>query len=545
MKNISFLWRFDKFQQAVIRSHYEDGGNAPRPASIRCRTREPEAVTAVPVGPLGVPRWAALQPRRDALVIDGIRHSFGQLYANASRGAQLLADLGVGAGERVGLAMRNRIEYLEINLAAWLREAVIVPFAYRSTSDELNYLVADAGMSVLFVEEDGAHSSTSVPSYTWRDWTRRIPEYPSLAPSAGAPPLVERVLAYTSGTTGRPKSLRRADSPDGSTVHDPGAWMEQFPVDFATGIHLCVAPMYHAQPRLFTHAALDWGHTVVMMRGFDAETALKLIDRERVTSISMAPIHFVRILKLGPELVGRYDLSSVRFVVHSASPVAPALKRQIIDLFPDAVWEMYGGAEGTFTIIGPDEWLKNPGSVGRSTPGRDIRILDTAGNPLPIGAVGRVFRREPDPARRFVYVDAPEATAAAWQGEWFTIGEMGYLDEGQYLFLTDRVKDMIVRGGVNISSSEIEAVLCEHPDVQDAAVIGIPDDDYGEAVLAVVEAKGQIDTDDVLAHCRTRLAPDKCPSRIDVVETLPREPTGKLRKRLLRETYWKSVSRAI
>jgi long-chain acyl-CoA synthetase len=502
-------------------------------------------VTGDSTGPLGVPRWAALHPDRDAVVVDGIRYSYGQLYANATRGAQLLADLGVGPGARVGLAMRNRIDYLEINLAAWLRGAVMVPFAYRSTAAEVDYLVQDAGMSVLFIEDDGARSSTPVQTLTWRDWTRRIGLYPSLAPRADAPPLVERVVAYTSGTTGRPKSLRRADSPDGSSVHDPGPWLAQFPVDFSTGIHLCVAPMYHAQPRLFTHAALDWGHTVVMVHGFDAETALELVEREHVTSISMAPIHFVRILKLGPERISRYDLSSVRFVVHSASPVAPALKRQIIALFPNAVWEMYGGTEGTFTIIGPDEWLNKPGSVGRSTPGRDISILDEAGNPQPAGVVGRVFRHEPDPARRFVYVGDLEVTAAAWQGEWFTIGEMGYLDEDQYLFLTDRVKDMIVRGGVNISSSEVEAVLAEHPDVHDVAVIGMPDDDYGEAVLAIVEAHGPINTADVLTYCRARLASDKCPGRIDVVEALPREPTGKLRKRFLRETYWKAAGRAI
>jgi long-chain acyl-CoA synthetase len=509
------------------------------------RTRKAGAVTDNPTGPLGVPRWAALFPDRDAVVIDGVRHSFGQLYANATRGAQLLSDLGVGAGARVGLAMRNRIEYLEINLAAWLCDAATVPFAYKSTSEELDYLVDDADMSVLFVEDDGARGSTPVPTITWGEWTKRIGRYPGLAPGAHASPLVERVIAYTSGTTGRPKALRRNGSPDGATTQDPGPWLQQFPVDSSTGIHLCVAPMYHAQPRLFTHAALDWGHTVVMMRGFDARTALELIERERVTSISMAPIHFVRILKLGPEVINAYDLSSVRFVVHSASPVSPGVKQEIIRLFPNAVWEMYGGTEGTFTIIGPDEWLKKPGSVGRSTPGRDISILDDSGNPMPTGVVGRVFRHEPDPARRFIYADAPGATAEAWHGEWFTIGEMGYLDEDQYLYLTDRVKDIIVRGGVNISSSEVEAVLAEHPDVHDAAVIGIPDDDYGEAVLAVVEADGPIDTAGVLAHCRARLASAKCPGRIDVVESLPREPTGKLRKRFLRESYWQSAGRAI
>ncbi len=189
-------------------------------------------------------------------------------------------------------------------------------------------------------------------------------------------------------------------------------------------------------------------------------------------------------------MIDHYDLSTVRFVVHSASPVAPAVKREIMEIFPGALWEMYGGTEGTFTIIGPDEWLRKPGSVGRTTPGRDISILDPDGNPLPAGEVGAIFRHEPDPALRFEYAGAPEATARAWRGEFFTLGEMGYLDDDGYLYLTDREKDMIVRGGENVSSTEVEAVLIDHPLVRDVAVIGIPDDEYGEAVLAVVEANG-------------------------------------------------------
>lgn len=496
-------------------------------------------------GALGVGQWAALAPERDAVVIDQTRCTFGELYANAARGAQLLGQLGVGCGSRVGLAMRNRIQYIEINLAAWLCGAVMVPFAYRSTPDEIDYLVEDAGMTVLFVEDDGARSTKGLTTLTSSEWSARISALPSVAPSVDEAPLVERVLSYTSGTTGRPKSLRRNDSPDGYSLQEPGPWLEQFPVDFTTGVHLCVAPMYHSQPRLFTHAALDWGHTVVMMRGFDALTALQLIERERVTWTSMAPIHFVRILKLGARVINDFDLSSVRFVVHSASPVAPGIKRQIMELFPGAVWEMYGGTEGTFTIIGPDEWLKKPGSVGRSEPEREISILDDAGRPVPAGVVGRVFRQEPDPARRFRYAGAPEATTSAWHGDLFTIGEMGYLDEDRYLFLTDRAKDMIVRGGVNIATSEVEAVLLDHPEVADAAVIGVPDDEYGEAVLAIVEPRAALDADSVIAFCQARLAPDKCPSRIDVVDVLPREPTGKVRKRLLRETYWKAAGRAI
>jgi long-chain acyl-CoA synthetase len=502
-------------------------------------------VSRQPSGPLGVARWAALQPDRTALVFDDGRHSFADLHAAATRGAALLAELGVGAGDRVGLAMRNRLEYIQISLAVWLREAVLVPVAYRSPPDELDYLADDAGMSALFCEQDGARPSRGLPALTWAEFAARSSSYAAEPPDADAPPLPQRVLPYTSGTTGRPKALKRAGSPQGISAHDPGPWLEQFPVDFRTGVHLCVAPMYHAQPRLFTHAALDWGHTVVMMRGFEAAHALRLVEQERVTWISMAPIHFVRILKLGREVIDRHDLSTVRFVVHSASPVAPSVKQRIIEIFPGAVWEMYGGTEGTFTVIGPDEWQAKPGSVGRTTSGRDISILDDDGRSLPAGEVGRVFRHEPNPDLRFVYSGAPEATAAAWHGDLFTIGEMGYLDDDGYLFLTDRVKDMIVRGGVNISSSEIEAVVLDHPSVHDAAVIGVPDDEYGEAIVAVVEGPGPIDEEAVLSFCRGRLAPEKCPMRIDVVDALPREPTGKLRKRYLRDSYWKATGRAI
>ncbi len=362
-------------------------------------------------GAFGVPRWAALRPSVDALVNEDGRVTFAELHAGATRGAGLLADLGIGAGDRVGLAMRNRLEYLEVNLAAWMRGAVMVPFAYRSTQDELDYLVDDASLSIVFNEPDGAQPRHGIPSLTWSEFTNRLRGYDAAPATADAAPLDERVLPYTSGTTGRPKALRRAGFPDGISTQNPQAWLEQFPIASSDGVHLCVAPMYHAQPRLFTHAALDWGHTVVMMRSFDAETALALIERERVTWTSMAPIHFVRILKLGRDVIDRYDLSTVRFVVHSASPVSVAVKREIMEIFPDALWEMYGGTEGTFTIIGPDEWQQKPGSVGRTTAGRDISILDAEGNSLPAGEVGAIYRHEPDPALRFEYTGAPEATA--------------------------------------------------------------------------------------------------------------------------------------
>jgi long-chain acyl-CoA synthetase len=494
---------------------------------------------------LGVPRWAALRPDVAALVTEDGRTTFAELWAGASRGAQLLGELGIQRGDRVGIAMRNRLQYLEINLAVWSVGAVMVPFAYRSTQDELDYMVEDARMSVVFVEEDGIRPTNGIRSLTWLEFTERSANYVAPKPTPDAEPLEERVLPYTSGTTGRPKAIKRFGFPEGISTHDPYSWLAQFPIASTDGIHLCVAPLYHAQPRLFTHAALDWGHTVVMMRSFDAETALKLIERERVTWISMAPIHFVRILKLGRQVIDRYDLSTVEFVVHSASPVSPTVKHQMMEILPDALWEMYGGTEGTFTIIGPDEWLRKPGSVGRTEPGRDIAILDPEGTSLPAGQVGAVFRHEPDPALRFEYVGAPEATARAWRGEYFTLGELGYLDGDGYLYLTDREKDMIIRGGENVSSQEVEAVLIQCPLVRDVAVIGLPDDEYGEVVLAVVEADAETDVQALAAFCRERLSREKCPTRIDVVQALPREPTGKLRKRYLREAYRKDQDHAV
>jgi long-chain acyl-CoA synthetase len=495
-------------------------------------------------GPLGVPRWAALRPDADAYVGEDGRCSFSALYAGAAAGAALLADLGVGPGDRVGLALRNRRQYIEISLAAWMRDAILVPFGYRSTRDEMEYLAADARLSVVVREEDGAEPR-GVTSLTWAEFERRAASYEIPPPRADAAPLVERVLPYTSGTTGRPKSLRRHGFPDGVSVQDPGSWLSQFPMGFSEGVHLCVAAMYHAQPRLFTHAALDWGHTVVMMRHFDPEAALRLIEVERVTWISMAPIHFVRMLKLGRDAIDRYRRSTVGFIVHSASPVSVAVKREMLELFPGALWEMYGGTEGTFTVIGPDEWLAKPGSVGRTTPGRDLSIRDVDGRPVPPGEVGVIYRHEPDPALRFEYAGDPGATRKAWQGEYFTLGDMGYLDQDGYLYLTDRSKDLIVRGGVNIYSAAVEAVLIDHPDVLDVAVIGIPDDEYGEAVLAVIESATRPDPAVLIDFCRSRLSPDKCPSAIEYVDALPREPTGKLRKRYLRDQYWKGRERAI
>jgi long-chain acyl-CoA synthetase len=310
-----------------------------------------------------------------------------------------------------------------------------------------------------------------------------------------------------------------------------------FEVARSEEVHLVCGPLYHSAPLGFSDYALILGQTVVLMERFDAEEVLALIARERVTWSMMVPIHFIRILALPAEVRARYDLSSMRRILHAAAPCPPEVKRAIIDVFPgDVVWEFYGMTEARVTVIAADEWLRRPGSVGRPMPGTDVAILDEEGNELPSGQTGIIYVRPP--GARFEYAGDPDKTARAWREDFFTVGDMGYLDEDGYLFLTDRHQDMIISGGSNVYPAEVEAVLHRHPSVADVAVIGVPDDEWGEAIMAIVEARGDLDPEELIAFSREHLAHYKCPRTVDIVAKLPREPNGKIRKRDLRAPYW-------
>jgi long-chain acyl-CoA synthetase len=289
------------------------------------------------------------------------------------------------------------------------------------------------------------------------------------------------------------------------------------------------------------------GATVVVMERFDAEHCLALIDRERVTTTSMVPAHFVRILALPEEVRARYDVSSLRRVLHAAAPCPPDVKRRIMAYFPkDSVWEFYGATEGPGTIISPDEWERKPGSVGLPWPGVAIRVLDETGAECRPGEVGTIYIA-PFEGRGFRYHNDAEKTAESYRDGLFTVGDMGYLDEDGYLFIADRKHDMVISGGVNIYPAEVEATIAAHPDVVDVAVFGVPDDEWGESLLAMVEPfPGALLTpEDVDAWCRAQLARYKCPRRIELVDELPRDPNGKVVKRRLREPYWVGRERRV
>jgi long-chain acyl-CoA synthetase len=281
------------------------------------------------------------------------------------------------------------------------------------------------------------------------------------------------------------------------------------------------------------------------MDHFDAEESLRLIAEKRVTWSHMVPINFIRILALPDETHAEHDVSTIKRIMHAAAPCPVDVKRRVMEFFPpDTVWEYYGMTEGLATIISPAEWLAKPGSVGRTAPNLELSILDDDGNALPPGEVGVIYV-SPMGGVKFSYAGAPEKTAEAWRGDRYTVGDMGYLDADGYLFLTDRRQDMIISGGANIYPAEVEATLFRHPAVGDCSVIGIPDDEWGEAVLAVVEPRAPVSADELIAFCRDNLAHYKCPRVIKFVTELPRDPNGKVRKRELRDPYWAGRTRKI
>ena len=354
------------------------------------------------------------------------------------------------------------------------------------------------------------------------------------------------MMVYTSGTTGRPKGVRR---PLGN-----GDLMPQLETMIAVtlgehpdhGVHLVSGPLYHRGPNIPAISALHAGQTLVLIDRWEPEQALQLIEEHRVTTGFMVPTMFHRLLALPGEVRARYDTSSLQRVIHSAAPCPVEVKRAMIEWWGPVIYESYGATEGGGTTVGPLDWLRKPGTVGRPWSGAEVHVFDDAGHPCPPGVAGRVFVKSASPA--FMYHQDWDKTLGSRMGDLITLGDIGYLDDEGFLFLCGRQSDMIISGGVNVYPAEIEAVLLVHPEVRDAGVIGIPDDEWGERVHAVVQLYPDAEPDAgprLLAHCRRHLAAYKCPRSIEFREDLPRTEAGKLYKRRIRDEYWTDSGRQI
>ena len=353
-------------------------------------------------------------------------------------------------------------------------------------------------------------------------------------------PLRGSMMLYTSGTTGRPKGVYRQVNEADVPLWDDGIWDYRPGKDRA----LVTGPAYHAAPLYFDiRMPLASGVGIVMMDKWDAEETLALIERHGVTHTHMVATMFHRLLDLPAASRNRYDLASLRLLVHGAAPCPVHVKQAMIDWLGPVVWEYYAATEGgNEYFVGSEEWLKKPGTVGKAPAPHLSCVLDDAGNPLPAGEVGTVYLRAPDEGR-FEYYKDSEKTAGSYRGDYFTLGDLGYLDEDGYLFLTGRSAELIISGGVNVYPMEVDTELMKHPAVFDVCTVGVPNEEWGEEVKSVVSLQDGAVADDALAaelitFARSRLAAFKCPRSIDFVEHIPRSEAGKVQRKLIRAGYW-------
>ena len=502
------------------------------------------------IGTAGVAAHARLRPEKVAIVAstaDGAerRITYRELDERITRAARALASQGIGRGDRVLVSLRNRPEMLEVALGAARLRAEVVFAAWRSTPDELGYLARDADVAVVVAEETAraATAALGLPALHMGDEYEDALAVESTEPLEPVGVDYVNLHVYTSGTTGRPKAIQL---PGFNALHAIGHANEhqtRFGLEGPDEVVLAVCPMHHLAGWSYPHTSLVLGQTAVLVDGFDPERVLASIERERVTYLNLVPYHFIRIAALPADVAARYDLSSVRALLHGSAPCPVDVKWRMMEIFgPDIIWETYGGSEGMASVISPAEWREHPGSVG--CPTTELQILDGDGRELPNGEPGLIYLA-PRAGVRFEYRGDAEQTKAIWRGDLFTLGDVGYLDDDGYLFLVDRQKDVIVTGGANVYPAEVEVVLREHPAVAEAAVVGVPDAEWGERVHAVVVASAAVEPEDLVAFCRERLLRGKCPSSVELVDELPRDPMGKVRKRDLRDRYWAGYARKI
>jgi long-chain acyl-CoA synthetase len=502
--------------------------------------------------------WADVKPDAVAVYDPWGTRTFGDLNANANRLARLLRAQGLKAGDAVALLCSNRAEFVE-TLAATLRAGFrITPVNWHLTADEVNYVVDNCEAKALIAETRFpaaraaaeaiprlvAKIGIGAPVAGFLDYHQAIAEQDG----TNIPdPVHGGSMLYTSGTTGRPKGVYRPGVVPLPPQIGPGTRAGYNPdVD----MQLCLGPGYHAAPLAFDiRQAMAAGVPVTFIEKWDSEEVLRTIERQRITHAHMVPIMFQRLLALPEEVRGKYDLSSLRFIVHGAAPCPPETKHAMIEWLGPILHEYYAGSEGgAGYFISSEEWLRKPGSVGARALLARTRILDEEGNDMPPGKPGIIYFEAA--ATPFSYFKDPTKTAATYRDGFFTLGDVGYFDEDDYLFLTGRTAECIISGGVNIYPQEIDNELIKHPAIDDSCTIGVPNDEWGEEVKAVVTLRPGYEPSEalakeILAFARTQLAGFKVPRTLEFRDDLPRSEAGKIQRGRVRAPYWEGRARQI
>ncbi|AEI93725.1 AMP-binding enzyme [Roseobacter litoralis Och 149] len=480
--------------------------------------------------------------------------TFGTLETRANQGAHVLRAQGIDAGDHIAILMENRREMLEVCFAADRAGIYYTTISTHLNPDEIGYILADCDARLLVAGDQFVNILTQLapvqadqckimivgaPSGTYPFWSKEVSDQKTTPIPDEAQGLD---MLYSSGTTGRPKGIKwpLEKSPPGART---------MLIDLLNGLfgygpdtrYLCPAPLYHAAPLRHAMVTIKMGGTAVIMDRFDAETSLRLIERYKITHSQWVPTMFVRLLKLPEAVRARYDLSSMGMAVHAAAPCPIDIKHDMLAWWGDIIHEYYAGTENNgFSAITSAEWRAHPGSVGRAKLGV-VHICNADGHEVSVGTEGEIYFEN---GQKFAYHGDPEKTRACTNARgWTTLGDIGRLDDDGYLYLTDRKSFLIISGGVNIYPQETEDTLLGHPAVLDAAVIGIPHEDFGEAVHAVVQLlpeheNSQDMAETLMLFCRSKLSALKCPRSIEFRDTLPRSATGKMNKRVLKSDYW-------
>jgi long-chain acyl-CoA synthetase len=501
--------------------------------------------------------WASVQPDKPSVIDpDGQTRTFGEVNANANRLVRLLRNAGLKAGDAVAILTSNRGEFVEVQAATLRGGFRLTPVNWHLNVDEISYILNDCEALALFAEAKVATARPSADAAP--DLKIKVsiggaiegftPYDEALAGLDGSDitdPSLGNQMLYTSGTTGRPKGVFRAvPAVTPQAMYAMRGYNE-------TSVQMCAGPAYHAAPLVFdVRAAMGAGCPLIFMDKWDSEHVLATIDRYKVTHMHLVPIMFQRLLALPPEVKAKYDVSSVKYIVHGAAPCPPEVKFAMIEWFGPVLSEYYAGSEGgAGFMIDSHEWLKKPGSVGKRPELLGSKILDEQGNECPPNVSGTIYHQLP-PGGAFTYYKDEKKTQASRVGDYFTMGDMGYFDDDGYLFLTGRSAETIISGGVNIYPQEVDNELIKHDAVADSATVGVPHDEWGEQVKAVILLKPGYQPSDLLAQeilgfARDSLPAFKVPRSLDFVTELPRSEAGKIQRGKVRAPYWEGRARQI